>query len=293
MVRVLVVEDDEQMNEMLELTLQSQGYDVTTALNGLQAIECCQNAKFDLIITDVRLPGMDGVEMLDKVKKIQPSVKSIVITGYASEDTPVRAIRCQVSDYLFKPFSLQYFLGAVTRTVQADTEKTSKRELFGRLFQKFGLSMGRSKDRALERIVEERQEAFRGLFVGIRSGYLSQPPASELYSKLESLETRFRRLLNEANPDAARMQELEETYRGIQMFDDTPLPASEGRGGGGLPGVIPQEQFRPLYEAIKQSEISFEELLYAPLLRITPDSRFETMRELIELKRKLWSEIPA
>jgi DNA-binding response OmpR family regulator len=203
MVRILVVEDDEEMNEMLECTLQSQGYNVSTAYNGQQAIDRCKQEAFDLIITDVRLPGMDGVEMLGKIKKIQPRLKSIVITGYASEDTPIRAIRYQVSDYLFKPFSLQYFLGAVNRTIQGESEKTSKRELFGRLFQKFGLSMARSKDRALERVVEERQEAFRFLFVGTRSSYLSQQTASELYTKIELLETRFRRLLNEESPKSA------------------------------------------------------------------------------------------
>lgn len=293
MVRILVVEDDEQMNEILQLTLQSQGYTVSSAYNGEQAIDRCQQETFDLIITDVRLPGMDGVEMLAKIKKIQPRMKSIVITGYASEDTPVRAIRCQVSDYLFKPFSLEYFLGSVNRAIHGESEKTSKRELFGRLFQKFGLSMGRSKDRALERVVEERQEAFRFLFVGTRSGYLSQHTASELYSKIELLETRFRRLLNEESPKAALVQEIESAYRDIQMYDTSPLALEDLKSGQGEEApalrIIPQEQFKPLFEAIKQSQISFEELLYAPLLRITPDARFETMQELLALKRKLWS----
>jgi hypothetical protein len=125
----------------------------------------------------------------------------------------------------------------------------------------------------------------------VRSGYLNQPPAAEIYSKLEALEARFRRLLNEANPDPARVQELESTYRALQMADTSPL--SEEPESGSPTRLIPQAQFTPLYQAIKQSEISFEELLYAPLLRITPDARFETMRELIELKRKLWSEVPA
>lgn len=288
MVHILVVEDDEQMNDMLESTLQSQGYTVSTAFNGQQAIDRCQQESFDLIITDVRLPGMDGVEMLDRIKKIRPRLKSIVITGYASEDTPVRAIRCQVSDYLFKPFSLQYFLRAVNRTVHGEKEKTSKRELFGRLFQKFGLSMARSKDRALEQVVEERQEAFRGLFVGIRSGYLSQRAASELYTRLELMETRFRKLLNEEAPKAPLVQDMERAYLEIQMrLEDFKSGRAEEAPN---PSIIPQEQFEPLYNAVKDAEISFEELLYAPLLRITPDARFETMKELIELKRKLWPQ---
>jgi CheY-like chemotaxis protein len=293
MAHILVVEDDEQMNDMLESTLQSQGYTVLTAFNAQQAIERCQQETFDLVITDVRLPGMDGVEMLGRIKKIQPRLKSIVITGYASEDTPVRAIRYQVSDYLFKPFSLKYFLSAVNRTIQGENEKTTKRELFGRLFAKFGLSMARSQDRALERVVEERQEAFRFLFVGTRSGYLSQQPACELYSKLELLETRFRKLLNEAAPNPSLVQAIESAYKDIQMFDDSPLreDLQSGRAVATNPKTITQDQFKPLYEAIKKTEISFEELLYAPLLRITPDSRFETMKELVELKRKLWTEV--
>ncbi len=297
MVRILVVEDDDEMNAMLVSSLQFQGYTVSAAHNAQQAIDLCGQEIFDLTITDVRLPGMDGVEMLGKIKKIQPRLKSIVITGYSSEDTPVRAIRCQVSDYLFKPFSLQYFLDSVRRTIHAESEKTSKLELFGRLFQKFGLSMARSKDRALERVVEERQDAFRFLFVGMRSAYLSQRDACELYSKIEALETRYRRLLNEENPAEALIQAMEKAFRDIQMYDDSPLRLEDLSSGrteeSPNPKAITREQFKPLYEAVKESEISFEDLLYAPLLRITPDARFETMKELLELKRKLWSGVPA
>lgn len=288
MVRILVVEDDEEMNDMLESTLQARGYNVSSAYNGQEAIDRCKKETFDLVITDVRLPGMDGVEMLGKIKKIQPKLKSIVITGYASEDTPVRAIRCQVSDYLFKPFSLQYFLGSVTRVVEADSERASKGDLFGRLFAKFGLSMRRSQDRALERVVSERNEAFRFLFVGSRSGYLSQQTASELYTKLELLETRFRKLLNEENPDLELVDRMTRTYFDIAMYDTSPLDLDAQPEATPATKTIPDELFRPLYDAIKNSEISFEELQYAPLLRITPDTRFETMKELLELKRKLW-----
>lgn len=297
MSRILVVEDDEQMNSMLELCLSSLDHTVATAFSGPQGIELCRQDTFDLIVTDVRLPGMDGVEMLGNIKKIQPGLKSIVITGYASDDTPIRAIRCQVSDYLFKPFSLQYFMDSVARTLNTEKEKASKLQLFGRLFSKFGLSMRRSQDRALEWLVEERDMAFRFLFVGTRTKYLSQREASELYSKLETLEARYRRLLNEESPKESVVKAIESAYQGIQMHDASPLPLEMLEGGQAKdappPRVISREEFEPLYNAVKNSEISFEDLLYAPLLRITPDSRFETMQELLELKRKLWPEVPA
>ena len=79
---------------------------------------------------------------------------------------------------------------------------------------------------------------------------------------------------------------MERTYLEVQMrLEDFKSGRAEEAPN---PSIIPAEQFDPLYNAVKESEISFEELLYAPLLRITPDARFETMTELIELKRKLW-----
>lgn len=287
--RILIVEDDENMNDILESTLSERNYQVRTAMNCEEALKVCAESEFDLVITDVRLPGVDGVEMLGKIRKAQPQVKSIVITGYASEDTPVRAIRTQVSDYLFKPFSLEYFLRAVERTLHGETERKSKLALFGKLFEKFGLSLARSKDREIESIVAERQEGFRGLYVGIRSGYLSQRAASEMYTKLELLEDRYRRLLNNKAPTVADIEEMKSCYHDVQdRIEEFKAGTAEEAPN---PSILPQEQFHSLYNAVKDSTISFEELLYAPLLRLTPDSRFETLGELLDLKHKLWPDL--
>lgn len=287
--RILIVEDDENMNDILESTLSERNYQVRTAMNCDEALKACGEAEFDLVITDVRLPGVDGVEMLGKIRKVQPHVKSIVITGYASEDTPVRAIRTQVSDYLFKPFSLEYFLRAVERTLHGDTERQSKLAMFGKLFEKFGLSLSRNKDKEIESIVAERQEGFRGLYVGIRSGYLSERAASEMYTKLELLEDRYRRLLNSKAPTVADIEEMKSCYHDVQdRIEDFKAGTAEEAPN---PSILPPEQFRALYHAVKDSTISFEELLYAPLLRLTPDSRFETLGELLELKHKLWPDL--
>ena len=285
MAKILVVEDDVNMNEILVSTLTDMDDEVLSAFDGEQAVELCRENHFDLVLTDVRLPGADGVETLGNIRKILPKVKCIVITGYASEDTPVRAIRLNVDDYLFKPFSLKYFHKSVRRVLRSDKERKSSWALFQKVFS----ILGPSKDRELEKLVLQRQEAFRALFVGARSNFLSVKAACEIYIKLEMLEERFRPLLNSKTPDSPKMRELR------IMFTDLHSRIGEFESGAGQEapneGLVPLEQFRTLYEAMKDSEIGLDDLQYAPLLRTAPDERFETLPEMLVLKRKLWPDL--
>lgn len=287
MARVLVVEDDSSMNEILVSTLTDDDHEVVSVFTGQEGIDWCKSLNFDLVLTDVRLPGIDGVETLEQIKKLQPKVRCIVITGYASEDTPVRAIRLNIDDYLFKPFSLKYFLNSVNRVLSQEEERKSKRALFSKLFARFGLSMGNDKDSTLEALVKERQEAFRGLYVGTRSDYLKRNDAAAIYARLESMENKFRKLMNSSKLEPNLITDVKESYKEIHehlaLFE---LGAEDVDSTGGP--SIAMEDFNPLYTAIKDSEISFDDLLYAPLLRKTPDARFETLHELLELKRRLW-----
>lgn len=281
MANILVVEDDTSMNQVLAETLMDEGHEVKTAPTGDIALKLADHNKFDLAISDVRLPGMDGVEVLKRMKQMQPGLKAIVITGYASADTPVRAIREKVDDYLFKPFSLVYFLNSVERTLAREEERETKFSLVQKVFSVFG----RSRDDVLSELVEERQSAFRGLYLGSRSGYLSRRAASEVYNKLEILEEKFRAVLNAPEPSAKQIKDLQELYRDLSdRIASLELGAPEAENDG----IIPPEHMTALYEAIKSSQIGLDDLQYAPLLRKTPDQRFETLKELLELKRQLW-----
>lgn len=284
MASILVVEDDSSMNDVLTSILTEEGHEVQSAFTGPHAIELCEKFKFDLVVTDVRLPGMDGVEALDRIRKLQSKLKCIVITGYASADTPVRAIRLRVDDYLFKPFSLEYFIKTINRTLDKGGEAAKKKALFQRIVSIFD----KSKDRALENMVLARQGAFRGLYVGARSGYLSQKAGAEIYIKLEVTEDEFRRLLNTPEPKMARINEIQEVYLSIseriEQFQEG--VASEAVNEG----ILPTKQFKHFYEAIKNSEIGLDDIMYAPLLRKTPDERFETLGNLLELKKRVWPE---
>jgi len=281
MSRILIVEDDKSMNEILVETLEDEGYEVESAFSGKHALSLAQRNSFDLVVSDVRLPGIDGVETLSAIKEIAPSTKCIVITGYSSADTPIRAIRLKVDDYLFKPFSLDYFLRSVERSLAQEQKKEHRFDLVKKVFSIFE----RYKDNALVDLVAERQEAFRGMYLGTRSGYLQREASAEVYSKLEVLEDRFRALLNAPTTDIKAARDLQNSYTDLS---NRIASLELGANADEQQEPIPADQMSALYDAICSSQIGLDDLQYAPLLRKTPDNRFETLQELMELKRRLW-----
>ena len=284
MAKILVVEDDVNMNEILVSTLEGTDQEVESAFNGPQAIEMCKGKQYDLVISDVRLPGMDGVETLEQIRKVSPKVKCIIITGYASADTPVRAIRQHIDDYLFKPFSLKYLMNSVERVLTSPSERKNKWSLFQKVFS----ILGPSKDKELEKLVLQRHAAFQALYVGIRSDYLSLKAACEVYIKLELLEKKFRGLLNAPEPESKEMRFVRDLYANLhERIGDFKVGVAEEAPNE---GVIPLDKFRLLHQCVKESEIGVEELQYAPLLRLDPEERFETFKELLDIKRKIWPD---
>jgi signal transduction histidine kinase len=118
---ILIIEDDEAFQKTLTNLLQKEGYSVTGASDGFQAIELAKKTLFELIVADVRLPkGMDGIKAVSAIKGIRPETKIIIIiiTGYADENAPVRALRLGVDDYIYKPFDMEVFLHIVERNIR-------------------------------------------------------------------------------------------------------------------------------------------------------------------------------
>jgi len=105
MARILVVDDDRGMRDYLEIMLSREGYDVNTASGGKEALTLCRKHKFDLVITDLKMSGMDGVELLKSLKEVSPESMTILITGYASGETTVAAMKEGAYDYLEKNFN--------------------------------------------------------------------------------------------------------------------------------------------------------------------------------------------
>ncbi len=102
--RILVVDDEQSMCELLSVLLAKQGYVVDTALDAESGMDCFSRNSYDLVIQDLRMPRVDGIELLRRVKQRSPETVVIVMTAYSSWDTAVEAMRLGAYDYIRKPF---------------------------------------------------------------------------------------------------------------------------------------------------------------------------------------------
>ena len=100
--RVLVVDDERSMRELLSIVLRRDGYDVVVADNGKTALDILSRERVDVLITDIRMPELTGVDVLREAKRIDPGIISIVMTAFASTDTAVDALRLGAADYVHK-----------------------------------------------------------------------------------------------------------------------------------------------------------------------------------------------
>jgi diguanylate cyclase (GGDEF)-like protein len=104
---VLIIDDDINLLKMITAGLVSEGYQCDTATNAESALELINQTSFDLMVTDIVLPGMDGFEITEKAKKIRPDMLVIIMTGFTEDFSYDRAIEAGGSDFIKKPFTLQ------------------------------------------------------------------------------------------------------------------------------------------------------------------------------------------
>ncbi len=101
--RILIVEDDEILLGVYSTYLEQEGMEVVTALDAEKAIEYLKTQKFDLLLTDVKLPGLSGIQLIKKCKEIQPDIPSVIVSGHATVDEAAEAVNLKVFHYLKKP----------------------------------------------------------------------------------------------------------------------------------------------------------------------------------------------
>nr|WP_321466741.1 sigma-54 dependent transcriptional regulator [uncultured Desulfobulbus sp.] len=121
---ILVVDDELSMREFLRILLTKEGHQVTLAGEGKSALQLAQQQSFDLVISDIRMPGMSGLELLAQLKEVQPDIGVIMITAFASPDDAVTAMKGGAFDYITKPFNLD----EIKRVVRAVLKKRPQAE---------------------------------------------------------------------------------------------------------------------------------------------------------------------
>ncbi|MGV8072975.1 MAG: sigma-54-dependent transcriptional regulator [Syntrophobacteraceae bacterium] len=149
--KILVVDDERSMREFLEIMLQKEGYEVRCADNGKEAIEIFGLEPCDLVITDIRMKPIDGLEVLKQCKAVSPGTVVIIISAYASTETAVSAMKEGAYDYLPKPFSIDEMRTVIKNALQNKDGEDKPRKLDeGPLF--FGCLIGESP--AIRRVYE-------------------------------------------------------------------------------------------------------------------------------------------
>jgi two-component system response regulator PilR (NtrC family) len=149
--KILIVDDEQSMRDFLSIMLTKEGYDVAAADTGQAAIKAAQSEIFDLVISDVKMPGMDGISVLKAIKELSPETMVIMITAYATTETAVDAMKLGAYDYITKPFKVDEIKLIIQKAIEKRSLRKEnvllKREMESRLgFENFiGSSNGMEK----------------------------------------------------------------------------------------------------------------------------------------------------
>ena len=115
---ILLVDDDVIITTAIGANLEEEGYEVTTANSGEEAIKLLHDGSFDLVITDLMMTPMDGIEVLKETKKIDPDIMVIVLTGFGDMTSAIRALQLNADDYMLKPCEMEEMFFRVSRCLK-------------------------------------------------------------------------------------------------------------------------------------------------------------------------------
>ncbi len=116
--RILVVDDEADVRWVLRSALEGRGYQVDEAASGEEALSRLASRRYDLLLLDLRMEGLNGVNVMERVRISRPRLPIIILTGYATLESAIAAVRCGAADYLLKPVSIHEIARAVQRALQ-------------------------------------------------------------------------------------------------------------------------------------------------------------------------------
>ena len=151
---VLLIDDDESLRRVVEYNLHEEGYRVLTAVDGAAGWQTFQAETVDLVLTDVRMPEMDGVEVLTRIKAMQPDVPVIMLTAHGTINSAVEAMKLGAFDYLTKPFNREQLKAAVRKAFEVAALTTENRYLRQVVADRFSFANMIAGSRAMRAVTE-------------------------------------------------------------------------------------------------------------------------------------------
>lgn len=152
--KILVVDDDSSHRQMLTAVLSEQGFDITAAASGEEAIFAVEKQFYDLLLMDIRMGQMDGIDALKKIKEISPGIPIIMMTAYASVNTAVDALKSGAYDYLTKPLDIDELKMLVEKALHHHQLKEEHQYMKERLDDQFDFSRIIGKSRAMKELFD-------------------------------------------------------------------------------------------------------------------------------------------
>jgi len=128
-IRILIVEDETLIQEIFQQALSNWGYNVDCAANGKSALELCQKNNYDIVITDINMPQMDGISLLKRIKSRWPYIEVIIITGYGTIEMAIDALKVGAYDFILKPVNFDHLEFTINKCFQKIEQQSEGSEL--------------------------------------------------------------------------------------------------------------------------------------------------------------------
>jgi len=218
---VLIVDDDSALLQALPqaLALRLKDVQVDTCDSAFAAIECISVNDYDAIISDIKMPGMDGLALLAKIQELRPDTPTLLITGHGDHELAIKALRGGAYDFIQKPIDRDYFVAALQRAIQTHQLRIQVQEQQRALEQ---------HNRSLEQVVQERTReliaanAVKDEFISMASHEL-KTPLSSLKGMTQLL---HRRLQRAGSKEVANLANMENAIRRMEMLVNDLLSTS-------------------------------------------------------------------
>jgi DNA-binding NtrC family response regulator len=120
--KIMIIDDEKIVGDMAKMSLEHEGYRVETFLSGEAALARLREGRFDVVVTDLKMKGIDGMEVLKTVKALYPGTKVIMITAFANLDTAIEALRGDVHDFFPKPVKIKELKVSIARALGVQKE---------------------------------------------------------------------------------------------------------------------------------------------------------------------------
>jgi len=168
--KVLVVDDEREILELCKRILSTQGYTVTIANNGIEALKAAQEEAFDLLLSDIKMPGMTGLDIAQTLKEADPNITCVIMTGFATLDSAIKALSLGIDEFILKPFTPKDLMKGIDKALERVHLRKENIRLSSLipLFELNKTLMGTVEvESVLNRLIEIAQNVTRANFAGL------------------------------------------------------------------------------------------------------------------------------